>query len=98
MRQPTHRITVVSEGLLFEGYRVPCAFVWRAAGAVPANPARELKPTAHQIEYALEYLRKANLSKEDKAKCRRQVASMSGPEVQRLSAELRRFHSSSSSQ
>lgn len=98
MQQPTHRITVVSEGLLFEGYRIPGAFVWREAGAVPAKPAQAPKPTAPQIEYVLEYVRKANLSKEDKAKCRRQVSGMTDLQVQRLTAELRRFRSSSSPQ
>lgn len=98
MQQPTHRITVVSEGLLFEGYRLPGAFVWREVGAVPDRLVRAPKPPAIQVEYALEYVRQANLSKEDKAKCRRQVSGMTGLQVQRLTAELRRFRRSSSSQ
>lgn len=98
MQQQTHRITVVSEDLLFEGYRLPGAFVWREVGAVPDQPVRAPKPTARQIEYALEYIRKANLSKDDKAKCRRQVSDMTGLQVQRLTAELRRFRRSGSSE
>jgi hypothetical protein len=98
MKQPTHRITVVSEGLLFEGYRAPCAFVWREAATIPLQPVRPPKATAPLVEYVLDCVRTANLSKEDKAKCRRQVSGMTGAQVQELSKELRRFLRSSFSQ
>lgn len=98
MQQQTHRITVVSEGLVFEGHRLPRAFVWREVAAAPDQLAPTPNRTAVQFEYALAYVRNANLSKEDKAHCRRQVSGMTGPQVQRLTAELRRFRRSSSPQ
>lgn len=92
MQKITHRITVVSEGLIFEGYRTPRAFVWReTASPQPAYPIRSsqaLRPTVAMVKSVYDWLQHANLSKEDKAICRRRVAGMSRREVLQLTRSL----------
>ena len=92
MQRTTHRITVVSEGLLFEGYRTPSAFVWREIElALPGRPVvacaaapwPAAAPTAALVKSIHAWLRDANLSKEDKAVCRRRPAGMSRQQLAR---------------
>ena len=93
MQKITHRITVVSEGMVFEGHRTPRAFVWRELelarpALLPPQSSKESPPTAAMVNCLHDWLRDANLSKEDKALCRRRVAIMSRQEVQQLTRLL----------
>lgn len=94
-KQEKPRVTVVSDGCLFEGIRTPLAFVWVEVGVVPVRPAKAAPACP---DYALEFLRNANLSKEDKAKCRREVSAMSAKDLHHLTTLLRGFRRSSARQ
>jgi hypothetical protein len=94
-KQEKKPVTVVSEGLVFEGVRTPFAFVWVESGVVQTKAAKS--PTALS-NYAHDFLRDANMSTADKAWCRRQVAEMSAKDLQGLIAKLRGFRRSSSQQ
>jgi hypothetical protein len=86
--QQKHRITVVSEGLLFVGRRTPSAFVWEEAGAAPDRPA---KAPALLSDTVLALLVGAGLSREDRSRCRRQVGMMPGRDLHWLAGQLRKL-------
>jgi hypothetical protein len=94
-KQEKQPVTVVSEGLVFKGVRTRFAFVWVEVAAVPPKPA---KASTALSSYVLDFLREAHLSKEDRARCRRQVADMSTKDIQRLVSQLRGFRRSSARQ
>lgn len=102
-----HPITVVSDGVVYKGVRLPQAFVWldAASGPTVASPARRSavvvgktsqksrkEPTA-LTDQVLRFIEGANLSREDKKHCRKRTLEMSASEVRSLVGQLKGFHS-----
>lgn len=89
--QSKSRITVISEGRLFQGVRTPLAFTWtEVAESSAATPIRkQQRPPASNLVYVFVQLEKLKLAKQELALRREQAAALSAGELEQLAVTLR---------